>query len=270
MPKVTDRMPSFEGVGRGQTATLRLPIGQTYENLQIEYSGMNLADIAEIRLIGNGKTIRRYAGGELLNTINKFDRMQPAGGILLLNLLRYGLITRMGRELTGIGTGVPPTKEFPVTLSTLQLEIDIADSGTVTAPVLAVRAKRTPKQPLTQVLKVRQFTYNAPAVGEYEISDLPRGELYNRVFFESANITRLVLERNGRIIYDRTKAGNELEQKNGVRDPQTGYFVYDPTEEGYGTEALVTHGLNDLRFRLYMSAPDDIGVTLETIGVMDQ
>lgn len=270
MPKLTDKMPSFEGVGAGQTATLRLPIGQTYESLQLEYSGLLLSDIAEIRVIANGKTFRRYVGAELINTINKFDRMRGADGVLVMNFVRYGLITRLGREKTALPTGMAPTDKFPVTITTLQLEVDIKDTATVTAPALTVRAKRTPPQPLLQVMKVRQFTYNSAGANEYEISDLPRGEIYNRVFFKSDHIDRLVIERNGRIIYDRTKAGNELDQRNGVRTPQPGFFVYDPTEEGYGTEALVTQGLNDLRFRLYMSDADQIGVTLETIGVLER
>ena len=83
---------------------------------------------------------------------------------------------------------------------------------------------------------------------------------------DSTKIERLVVERNGAVIFDMTKEENEREQVDGVRTPQAGFFVYDPTSEGYGSEALVTNGLNDLRFRLVMSGSDNVAVTLESIG----
>lgn len=268
MPKLTTRMPSFEGVTAGSTATLRLPIGRTYEKLLISYSGVTLEQMTEVRLIGNGKTVRRYVGAGLVDVINQFDRQNAAAGLLTLNLTRPGLITKAGREDTLLGTGVRPTEQYPVTLTTLQLEIDI-DSAAL-APVMSCKAVQSSPRPLDKIMKVRRFGYAPSASGEFEIADLPRGDLINRIVFESANITALRVERDNRVIFERTKAENDDIQSNGVRDPQAGHFVYDPTEEGYGSEPLVTGGVQDLRIILTMSAAGQVPVNVEYIGRMER
>lgn len=268
MPKLTVKMPSFEGVTAGATATLRLPIGRTYEKLVIAYSGVTLAQMKEIRLIGNGKTLRRYVGAALVDVINQFDRQNAADGLLTLHLGRPGLLTRPAREETLLGTGIAPTEQVPVTLTTLQLEIDI--DAAASGPTLSAKAVQSSPRPLDKVLKVRRFGYAPSAAGEFEISDLPRGDLINRIVFESSKIDAIRIERDNRVIFERTKAENEDLQSNGVRDPQTGYFVYDPTEEGYGSEPLVTAGVQDLRFILTMSGADQVPVNVEYIGRMER
>lgn len=272
MPKLTTRLPSFEGVGFDSTATLRMPIGRTYEKVLISYANATLAQLKEIRLMGNGKTIRRYVGGALLDVINKFDRQNAAAGILTINLGRAGLITKAGREETLLGTGVAPTEQFPVTLTTLQLEIDIGSAAASTdpQPTLSAKAVQSAPRPLDKVLKVRRFGYAPSAAGEFEIADLPRGDLINRIVFESADILSLRVERDNRVIFERTKAENEDIQSNGVRTPQAGHFVYDPTEEGYGSEPLVTAGVQDLRFVLEMAAGGQVPVNVEYIGRMER
>lgn len=268
MPKLTTKLPSFEGVSAGATATLRMPIGRTYEKLLISYSGVTLAQMQEVRLVANGKTIRRYVGADLMDTINKFDRQNAADGILTLNLSRPGLITKAGREDTLLGTGVRPNEDYPVTITTLQLEIDLAADAT--SPSLSCKAVQSAPRPLDKVMKLRRFGYAPSASGEFEIADLPRGDLINRIVFESDKIDSLKIERDNRVIFERTKAENEDIQSNGVRTPQSGYFVYDPTEEGYGSEPLVTANVQDLRIILTMSGADQVPVNVEYIGRMER
>ena len=268
MPKLTNRLPSFEGVAAGATATLRMPLGRTYERLNLSYSGVTLAQLKEIRLIGNGKTMMRWVGAELINVMNKFDRMEAAAGILVLNFVRHGMMTKIGIEETAIGTGVPANEKFPVTLSTLQLEVDIDPAAT--APVLSATSIETAPQPLGMIRKIRTFNHSPTAAGEYEIANLPKGDLIARIIFKTSNLNSLRIERDNRVIFERTKAENELLQKNGKRTPQDGYFIYDPSEEGYATEALVTANVQDLRFILNMAAADNIQVTVEYLGYLER
>jgi len=268
MPKLSTSMPSFEGVAAGATATLRLPIGRTYERLKIEYSGVTLPQLKELRLVGNGITIQRWVGAALLDVVNQFDGMAAAGGILTLNLVRHNLKTRVAIEETAIGTGVAPSNDFPVTLTTLQLEIDI--DAAAAAPVLSCTALQSAPRPLALLKKVRTYNYSPAASGEFEISDLPRGDLINRIVFKTASMSGLRIERDNRVIFDRTKAENEQYQTDGARVPQAGYFIYDPTEEGYGAEPMVTAGVQDLRFVMKMTGADNVQVTVEYIGPMER
>lgn len=262
--KLSRQMPSFEGVAAGATATLRLPVGLSYEQLLISYAGATLAQLTDIRLVANGKTMMRFAGGSRLDVLNKFDGRGAAAGVLTLDFTRYGLRTRQAEELTVLGTGIAPSQDFPVSLSTLALEIDIAAAAV--GPVLSARAMQSAPRPLGLVKQVREYTYNAPAAGEYEISDIPKGPLFNRVFFHSANITALRVERDNYTVFERTKAENDLVQADGVRVPQAGVFVFDPTETGLGAESLETLGVHDLRFVLTMSAAGAVPVTVEALA----
>lgn len=263
--KMTRRMPSFEGVAANQTATLRLPIGFTYHQLYIAYGGtFTLAQMTEIRVIMNGQVVHRYAGGDLLDSYNQFQGRAAASGILCIDFDRYNLRTRAGEEVTSVGTGFP---QDPTPLTTFALEIDI---GGATGPTLEAWAVQSVPAPLGLIRKFRTFQGYAPsAAGDFEISDLPRGDLINQMFFgESANnIDRLRVQRDNFTVFDRTDALNTLIQNDGVRDPAdfTG-FVYDPTEAGNGAEGLVTRNVADLRFILTVSGAMSITLGVDYIG----
>jgi hypothetical protein len=261
--KRTVKLPSAQGVGAGQQATLRLPIGWTYEQVLIGYTGVTLAQITGIRVVGNGQTFQDYRGAERLDTINKYHGRAAANGVLVLDFTRFGLRTRGGEEMTGIGTGVP-SKDGSVELSTLSVEIDIAAAAA--APALDCYAVQSAPQPLGLVKHVREFGYSAPASGEYEISDIPKGHLFSTVHFLSGSVDKLKIERDNRIAFERTDAINRLIQADGVRVPQTNVFTFDPTEIGNGGEMLKTAGVFDLRFRLEMGAAASVPVIVESIA----
>lgn len=265
MPKTTRKMPSFEGVAAGQTATLRLPIGRTYEQLLITYSGATLAQLNELRIIANGEVIHRITELAKLDSMNQFEGRAAASGVIVFDFNRFNMRTRAGEEFTGLGTGV---LEDPNKITTLSLEIDI-DAAAV-GSALSCKAVQSPPRPVGQILKTRQFIYTAGAAGEFEISDLPKGDSINKVYFGNhvANVyTKVVIERDNFIEFERSVAENELIQTDGVRTPQAGYVVYDPTENGNGSENLATAGVQDLRFRLTLTNAGQVPVTVETIGV---
>lgn len=262
--KLTRQMPSFEGVAAGATATLRLPVGLSYEQLLITYSGVTLAQLSEIRVVANGKTIMRFASGERLDAMNQFDGRAAAAGVLTIDFARYGLRTRQAEELTVLGTGIAPSQEFPVSITTLALEIDIA--GAAAAPALSARAVQSVPRPLGLIKQIREYTYTAGAAGEFEISDIPKGPLFNKVYFHSGNVTALRVERDNYTLFERSATENNLIQSDGIRVPQAGVFVFDPTEAGLGAESLETMAVHDLRFVLTMSAGGSVPVTVEALA----
>lgn len=264
--KITKRMPSFEGVAAGATATLRLPIGLTYEQLLISYFGVTLEQITEIRVVGNGKTFQRYVGGLRLDMMNRYTGRAAASGVILVDFTRFGLRTRQGEEVTGLGTGVP-SKDGSTELSTLAVEIDVAAAAT--APVLSCKAIQSAPQALGLIRHVRQFGYNPAASGEFEISDIPKGHLFNTVHFISANVSALKIERDGFTAFERSAAENALIQADGVRVPQSGVFTFDPTEIGNGGETLQTAGVFDLRFVVSMSSAGALPVVVESIAPLN-
>lgn len=258
---LTRKMPSFEGVAAGQTATCRLPIGLTYHQILVNYSGVTLAQMDEIRLIANGKTIQRWIGGDVLDAVNQFDGRNAANGVLVLDLERYGLRTRAGVELTAIGTG---DKKDPAPISTLYLEIDI--NAAATGPVLSAKAIQSGPRPSGPLKQVRVFGYDPAGSGSFEISDLPKLGPIGRVILKSGSVNSLKIERDGYTVFERATAENEAVQKDGIRVPQAGYWVYDPSETGNGQDALEVAGVQDLRFTLDMAAAGHVDVIVEYLA----
>tara|TARA_R110000737_G_C14623309_1_gene493992 strand:- start:3947 stop:4753 length:807 start_codon:yes stop_codon:yes gene_type:complete len=264
MPKTTRKLPSFEGVAAGQTASIRLPIGRTYEQLLITYGGATIAQLTELRIVANGEVIHRVTALTKLDSMNKFEGRAAASGVIVFDFNRYGLRTRAGEEFTGLGTGV---LDDPNKITTLTAEIDIAAAAT--SPTLSAKAIQSPPRAVGFIKKTRQFIYTAGASGEFEISDLPKGDTINKIFIGNQGtigITKVVIERDNFIEFERSVAENSLIQTDGVRVPQSGYVVYDPTEAGNGSESLATAGVQDLRIRLTLTTAGQVPLTVETIG----
>lgn len=259
--RLTERLPSFESVVAGSTAVCKLPIGRTYHAIFITYSGVTLAQMNELRVVANGKVIQRLASGTFADVLTQFTGRAAAAGVLTIDFDRINMLTRAGEEFTKIGTG-DPTDQTPIVTMRLEIDIDAAAA----APALSAKAVQSEPSILGLIRKIRHFTYNAPAAGDYEISDLPKGDLIGRIIFDNANINSLKIERDNRTVFERTAAENSLIQTDGKRVPQAGYFIYDPSELGYSSESLATAGVNDLRFTLNMAALGAIPVTVEYIG----
>lgn len=260
--RITVRMPSAEGVAPGQTATFRLPIGRTFHTLLLNYAGATLAQLTEARIVANGQVVRRYStGGPKIDTVNKHAGLAAANGILRIDFDRPGMRLKDGEEYTSFGTGIA---NDPTPVTTLTLEVDIAAAAV--APVLSLKAIQSEPRPFGLVSKIREFVYNAPAAGDYEIVDLPKGDLIGKIFIKSANITKLKIERDGFVIFERTAAENNVVQLDGYRVPQAGYFVFDPSENGFAGEAVQTAGVQDLRLVCTMSGAEALPITVEYIG----
>jgi hypothetical protein len=263
--KLTKRMPSFEGVAAGSTATLRLPIGLSYEQLLITFSGVTLAEMS-LRLMGNGKQIQTWKSGELLDLYNQFNGRPATSDILILDFTRFGNRTRGGEEFTKLGTGAESVNGS-VELTTLALEIDIAPGAS--APLLGCKAVQSEAAPLGFIKHVRQYTHTATAIGELEISDIPKGHLFNQMHFITDDMENLRIEREGYVVFDRSDAENRLIQEGGARVPQTGIFSFDPTELGNSGETLQTSGIHDLRYICDMSAMGSLPVIVESIAPLN-
>ncbi len=266
-------MRSFEGVGAGQTATCKLVIGHTYEDVWLNYSGVTLAQMTEVRLVINGEVERRWKGADEIDRINQFDGRQAAAGTLIIDMERYHQRLRQGREATAIGTGVVRADVPTYRVNTMYLEIDI--DGAAANPQLSLKANLREPRVLDQVLKRRITYHSAAGAGVHEIVDLQQGgEEITRIFINAEKCTALKIEREGKVVFDRTKAENEQLQKDEGLDPTklvvgagTG-FCYFPGERGYIGDTLETAGVRDLRFYLTMSGAESFTIAVESVGAI--
>ena len=272
--KVTKKQQSFTGVPAGGvagTAQCVLTLGLSIEQIAVIYSGVTLAQITGIRILANGKEVMNFRSGTELDAFNTFFGRAAASGILVIDFCRYGMRTRAAEELTKFGTGFrvqpDPTKEAfnPVAITLLTLEMDIAAAAA--GAVLTAYALSSDASPTGLIQKVKRFqpAFNA---GETQIDNLPRGDIINTVFAKATDLTALRVERDGYTVFDRLDALNDLFQNDGVRVASAAYFVYDPTENGNGSEGLVTANVGDLRFIYTKTAAAAVEMSVFYLGFL--
>ena len=278
MAKTFRPMPAVQGVAAGSIATLNMPIGLTYHGLLFTMGGtFSLANIDEVRVKGNGRNIFTVSGADL-DIHNVFDGRAAASSTqFYLDFERYNLDNAVGasvaealrgREITAIGTGVAPSQDNPVELSTLQTELDI--DGAAVSPTLSAKALQSPPRSLGLLKKRRKFVYSVGGALEYEISDLPLGDLIDKIYIHSSGgaVNRVKLERDNFLAFDRTPDENNLMQIDGVRVPQANLFVIDPSERGRGDEAYVTAGVNDFRLKITTAAASTLTIYVDYLGAL--
>ena len=277
--KITVKLPNPQGVAAGGTATFRIPVGKRIHSLQLIYNDTNqdLSDFEEIRIFANGRVIQRFSATER-DALNQFDGRAAAAGILTLPFDRKGMITLPGRENTAINTGV--AAENGTKISSMYMEIDIASGATISEADLklySLQSDAVAGGPGTIPFITREQRGVDGADTDFQIADLvnpgvnsPDKVALNRITFvpSAGSISNLKIDRNQYNIFDRTDALNRRFQADGIRVPQSGYYMIDPTERGISGEVINLLGMTDYRYRLNCSAAMQITCLSEYLGVL--
>lgn len=279
--RIQVKVPNSNGVAAGATATWSMPIGRRYHSLALQLTNLTAAQLTEIRILANGEVIHRYSGADR-DKMNQFDRMTAAdtNHILLIPFDRRGLYNQAGEEATAIQTGSQdPATGVAITDFKMEVDIDPAAVNPAIAVVASQSDNPTDKnrQGPGLIRRVMKYTRVFSVAGVNEISDFPKGTegskfiWVNRAFFKTANTLDVEIDRSNFAIFQRTAALNNQVQTNGVRTPQTGWFVFDPTEEGYDWEPvglLQANGIpyQDFRYKLNVSAGETITGYIEYLG----
>ncbi|ACR11120.1 major capsid protein P2 [Teredinibacter turnerae] len=271
MPTIDVRMPSAASVQAGSTALFKLPIGRRYHDLTLEYSGVTLAQMTEIRILVNGKPFQRFSA-TWRDAKNQFDRLAAANGLLKIPFDRLGLKRRDQIEQTAVNTDSYDQNGRGI--RSFSVEIDIAPEAA--APVMEMSARQSEKVgggPGT-MLHIQKYPRSIQGAGELQISDIPYGgvttQALNSICFvpSTGTISKMKIERDTYAVFERKTSHNAREQQNGVRDPQAGYYFIDRTEKGYGGDPMQLVGAQDFRYFLECSGAMSIDCMVETLGAM--
>ena len=241
------KLPSLQNVTAGETATLNLPLGHTYEKLVKEFSGVTLAQMTSIALEANGKPIQYFASAADLDAINQYHGRPAANGNLAFYFQRPELDKIEEQRLFGLGTA---------DLATLQLKFDIA--GAASAPSIAAYASRGPNSKFDLCTKIKRFALGAATSGEFEIDSIPRGPRIAAIHFMKDDVSHVAFEVNGRKVVDASKTVLQEFQTEAGRVPSADFTTVDFIADGDYRRALVTAGVQDMRARL----------TLDTAGAV--
>lgn len=245
--RTTVKLPSFSNVAAGNTATLELPIGRTYDKIHIAYTGVNLPQMKNIRLEVNGKAILEFKDGQALADYNKFYKRNTANGILDLHFKRDELKTLLEARMFGLGT--MSGASGIISNVTLRIEIDAAAA----APTLEGWAIQSDKAEIGYITKVKNFPV-ALNTGVTEIDKIPRpasASIAAIHIVTTAAITKVELEMDSLKAFEGGKTLIEKIQVDHGRSPQAGRVTLDFVLEGDMLQAIPLAGLQDLRIRVY-------------------
>ncbi|WP_351001081.1 major capsid protein P2 [Shewanella sp. TB7-MNA-CIBAN-0143] len=270
MARQFPKLPSFSNVTAGNTATLELPVGRTYDKLHINYAGVTLAQMKNIRVEVNGKSILEYKDGQALQDRNKYLGYNAVAGVLDFHFKRDEMKTLSEARAFALGTSSAPyldprsgqTVTPPAIANvTVRIEIDAAAA----APVLTGYAIQSNPAPIGFITKVKNFPISLNA-GVTEVDKIPRPNTARIAIISvttAATVERIEVELDSIKIYELPKTLGEKVQVDHGRKPQTGQYSVDFVLEGDMLQALPMAGTQDFRIRIFTADGGSAVVTIE-------
>lgn len=265
MTRTVKRMPTPLGIGAGQTASVNLPLGLTYERLYIR---LNIQDgtavdvaaadwgnyIDEIRLMVDGDSKIQITAADLVK-LNQFYGETIKDGSLPLFLSRPWMRTISGEDQTGYGTAGG--------VATFTLEMDL--KAGINVNFLKVYAVQSAGKPFGPHLRIQRFVHTQGVTGEAEIADIPRGQYAMLgLHVNTAAITDVEIHADNRKVLDFDKAIRAAHYEVAGRVPQTGFTHVDFCAENRLAEAMPM-ALQDFRMKLDFTGTGNFSIYAESV-----
>jgi len=265
MTRALKKMPTPMGIGAGQTASVNLPIGLTYQRLYIRCNyndGIIDVDvpvtdwgdvIEEIRLMVNGDAEITMDAADIAKLNNYYGQSMVAGALPLF-LGRPWMLTAGGQDQTAYGT---------VGMQSFTLEMDIKAGAEINS--LLVYANQSAATPWGPHIKVRKYSRTQGVTGEAEIDGIARGEYgMFAMHIGTAQIGGVEVLTNQRKVYDADKAIRDAHADVAGRVPQANMTHIDLVPENRITEALPMN-VQDFRVALDFEATGSFPIYVEGI-----
>lgn len=248
-------LPSFSNVSAGSTSVLQVPLGYSYNAINIEYAGVTLAQLKDIEVRINGKVLQSFTDGERLQDINKYYNRNIKAGVITL-WFETPEFKEDFRRSTAIGTA---------DVSTFDLAINI--DAAAAAPVLKAHAIRSNNLPLGAIVKYKRFSASAAAAGIKEIDNLPRESRIKAIHLFKSDISQAEIELDSTIFYDPSKALGAGIQTDYNRVPDMAKMTtVDFTLQGDPMQALIVQNAFDFRLRAKCDTAGSFDIVVEYLS----
>lgn len=250
-------LKKIENVVAGATATLQLPIANTYDRIYLELvSGVTKAQLKNFKVELNGRLVSDFKDAAAIEDIDKYYKRNIEGDILTLYFNEDDL-TKIQQEGEFFGLAT-----YGLTTAIISFDIDAA----ATSPVIRAYAEKSEPFPAVGqwLKKTRKYPFSVSA-GQNEITTIPRpaGATIKAIHLKKADLTAAELVIDNVKWHDLPKDINEQMQKRYNRAPQSGYMTLDFSLQGKLTSEgiTLTDAIQDMRLR----ATCDTAGTLEVI-----
>lgn len=265
MTRVLKKMPAPGSFAAGQTASVNLPLGLTYERFYIRCTadlGAGAVEvpaaswgsvIGEIRLMVNGDARITIDAADLVK-LNAFYGEAGEDGVLPLFLSRPWMRTTGGEDQTSYGT---------LGLASFSLEMDVQAGANISA--LTVSAVQSVGTPFGPHLRIQKYTRNQGVTGPAEIADIVRGPYAMLAMHVSTDaISTVEVHTDQRKIIESDAEIRAAHYGICGRVPQAGFTHIDFLTENRLAEALPM-AVQDFRLKLDFSATGNFAIYAESL-----
>lgn len=264
MTRTLKKMPTPLGIGAGQTASVNLPLGLTYERIYIRMNvGGTPADVAaadwgdnidEIRLMVDGEAKITITAADLVK-LNQFYGQTLKDGVLPLFLSRPWMRTIGGEDQTAYGTAGG--------MASFTLEMDLKTGITINS--LNVYAVQSPGRPFGPHLRIQRYVHNQGVTGEAEIADIVRGPYAMLgLHIGTAAVTNCEVHADQRKVHESDQAIRAAHYEVVERVPQAAFTHVDFCTENRLAEALPM-ALQDFRLKLTFTGTGNHPIYAESV-----
>jgi hypothetical protein len=265
---VNIKLMPFNNVVATGLATLDLNnlLGFTVERLTFQLGGtFTKAMITGIQLKANGKVIWE-SNGSRQDARLQYRGITANASFLTIDFSELRSKTELGQNLGAIDTTAG--------ISNLKLELSIAGA---TAPTIqgwaeVNRPQVDPAQIATRnlIAKIHNSTVTIGAAGTFSLA-VPHffpadgGSLFKRISIFSANMTGVLIKKNGIVIEETVKALNDFRQTEYRKTSQSGLYVVDFIQDDNQSQVLNTRDAQVMEFLATFSAGETITIESELL-----
>ncbi|OEG72319.1 hypothetical protein BEL05_04910 [Shewanella colwelliana] len=259
MARTLKTISTISAVVAGALVTITLPLGATYDQVLLGYTGVTLAQIKNIRVKVNNDVIQEFADGQALADFNKYYKRNSVAGLLDFYFKQPEMKTLAEQRMFGLGTanGMPKTPEqvplMPaVTSATITFEIDAGAA----APNITCSAIQSDPAPLGNIIKFKRFPLSLNA-GTNVIDNIPKGfdaRIKAIHIVTAATVEKIVTKVDGTEIAELKQTIVEKIQVDNGRAPQADIYTTDYVMEGDMKQSISLLNVRDLRFHVECAA----------------
>jgi hypothetical protein len=260
----------FNNVVNTGLATLDLQnvLGYTVERMTFQLGGtaFTKAMIASIQIKANGKIIYDTNGARL-DARNTYRGLAVNANFLTIDFSEVFSKTELGQNLGSLDTtwGINSLK--------LEMQITGATAPTIQGYAECNRPQVDPAQRATRELiaKIHGSAFSVGGAGTFQLP-VPHfmpadggGSFFKRIDFFSANLTGILIKKNGIVIEESVKALNDFRQQEYKRNPQTGLYVVDFIVDQNQSQVLNTRDAQTMEILGTFSGAETIQIESELL-----
>ncbi len=252
-------MPTVEQVSAGARASLRLPLGTTYDQVTFKLTNCTPADLKNFKVIVGSKALWDVKDGSVIADLNKYYSRVEATGMLTCWFYRPEMKTEIERTLTSLGT-------LDVPSVTIQFDID---SGVTNPKIDAYAIRRAPAR-LGAITKLREYPVTFATAGKQDIDNIPRGARITALHLFKDDVNHVELSTNNGAgafkVVDWPKGLLEATQKQYGRSPLTSKATHlDLNILSKADQLMPTANLVDMRLKPTLGSAGGLTTLVEYI-----